>query len=307
MISLFNINHYTIDTTQFSNLLHDKLVDDFVEEFCTYVGAKYGCAINSATNAIFLATEGKNLDVVIPTMIPPVVGNALKLGGNEVRFSDNTNWVGHSYTLHDFGDYKIIDSAQRVDRNQFSEEANDEDLMIFSFYPTKPVGGLDGGIIVSNDKEKINYFKHKSFNGMSFAENNWDREQVSLGWKMYLNSAQAYVALNNLRKLDSKKERLSQIRDKYNSEFGLVNTSDHLYRISVLNRDETRSKLQDEKITTGIHYKCLHQHPLFESKDDEFTNSEIEEMRTLSIPFHEKLSDIDIEEIICKVKDSAKF
>jgi dTDP-4-amino-4,6-dideoxygalactose transaminase len=297
-ISLFNINHYTIDTSNFGNLLHDKVVDDFVKEFCAYVGAKYGCAVNSATNAIFLATEGQKLEVEIPTMIPPVVGNALKLGGNTVSFNDNIKWVGHSYTLHDFGDYKIIDSAQRVDRNQFAQEANDQDLMIFSFYPTKPVGGIDGGILVSNDKDKIEYFKHKSFNGMSFAENNWDRTQISVGWKMYLNSFQAYVALQNLRKLDKKKERLSEIRKRYNFAFDLDNTSDHLYRISIDNRDEVKTHLKSNEITTGIHYQCLHQHPLFSSGVKGLRQSEKEQERTLSLPFHEGLSDAEVDRVI---------
>ena len=45
----------------------------------------------------------------------------------------------------------------REDALRFKKEANDEDLMIFSFYPTKPVGSSDGGIIVSNDFEKIRW------------------------------------------------------------------------------------------------------------------------------------------------------
>ena len=298
MIDLFNINHYTIDTSNFSNLLHDTVVDDFVKEFCEYVGAKYGCAVNSATNAIFLSTEGQDLEIEIPTMIPPVVGNALQLGGNTISFNDNTKWIGHSYTLHDFGDYKIIDSAQRVDQHQFAAEANPQDIMIFSFYPTKPVGGLDGGIIVSNDKDKIDYFKHKSFNGMNFAENNWDRKQISVGWKMYLNSVQAYVALQNLRKLSDKKKRLSEIRDRYNFAFDINNTSDHLYRVSIGGRNEARSYLKKNGITTGIHYKCLHQHPLFFREGVELRNSEKEQEQTLSLPFHECLSDADVQKVI---------
>lgn len=303
MISLFNINNYIIDTSTFSNLLHDKIVDDFVDEFCEYVGAKYGCAINSATNAIFLSMEEKYQRVEIPTMIPPVVGNALKLGGNKVKFNDNTSWVGHSYTLHDFGDYKIIDSAQRVDRDQFASEANDDDLMIFSFYPTKPVGGMDGGIIVSNDKHKIDYFKNKSFNGMSLEENNWEREQVSIGWKMYMNSAQAFVALQNLRKLDDKRDRLAQIRERYNEAFGLSSTSTHLYRISISYRDFVIRELKNHGIAAGIHYKCLHTSPLFNTHQKGYLKkSEEEAACTLSIPFHEKLKEDEVEHVICKIK-----
>ena len=160
---------------------------------------------------------------------------------------------------------------------------------------------MDGGMIVSNDKEKIDYFREQSLNGMSFAENNWERVQTSIGWKMYLNSAQAYVALNNLRKLDDKKRRLLEIKEKYNSELGCNNTSDHLYRISVAERSDTQSSLKDAGIVTGVHYKCLHQHPLFD-QHILLPKSELEQDRTLSIPFHEKLTDEEVQHILCKVK-----
>jgi hypothetical protein len=97
----------------------------------------------------------KNTIVNIPSMIPPVVCNAILTSGNKINFIDDINWIGDSYILHKFKDYKIIDSAQKVNQNQFIEEANDEDLMIFSFYPTKPIGSSDGGIIVSNDYNDI--------------------------------------------------------------------------------------------------------------------------------------------------------
>jgi dTDP-4-amino-4,6-dideoxygalactose transaminase len=306
MIQLFNINNYVIDTSNFKNILHDKIVDVFVENFCKYVGAKFGCAVNSATNAIFLCLENKNTQVSIPTMIPPVVANAIKLSGNSIKFVDDTSWVGNSYLLKDFGDYKIIDSAQRVDKDQFLLEANDQDLMIFSFYPTKPVGGIDGGIIVSNDEEKIKYLKTLSFNGMNFKENNWDREQSMVGWKMYLNSIQAYVALNNLQKLDEKKERLSSIRKKYNNNFNLQNSSDHLFRIDTKNRSYVMSELNNRGISTGIHYKCLHKNSLFGHQDQILKDSEIKSDTTLSIPFHEKLTDEEVDYVIDNVKSLVK-
>ena len=51
-------------------------------------------------------------------MIPPVVLNAIITSGNKHNFSDNTDWVGDSYLLHDFGDYKVIDSAQKLEKNR---------------------------------------------------------------------------------------------------------------------------------------------------------------------------------------------
>ena len=37
------------------------------------------------------------------------------------------------------------------------------DIMIFSFYPTKPVGGMDGGMVVSNDKKRHGLFQSRYF------------------------------------------------------------------------------------------------------------------------------------------------
>ena len=159
MIPLFNIPKYQIDMNEFDNIINDKIVDNFTEKFCEYVGARYGCGFNSATNAIFLSMLLKDQKVEIPTLLPHVVLNALTLAGNKVTFRDDTAWIGNSYILHEFEDYKIIDSAQKTVKDQFALEANDNDLMIFSFYPTKPVGSIDGGMIVSNDHRKIEWFK----------------------------------------------------------------------------------------------------------------------------------------------------
>lgn len=303
MIQLFNIPHYIIDTSKFNHYLHDSVVSKFEEEFAAYVGAKYACSISSATNAIFLSLLNKNITVSIPSLIPPVVCNAILTSGNKIKFIDDVNWVGDSYILHDFGKYKIIDSAQKVDRNQFQKEANDDDLMIFSFYPTKPIGSMDGGMIVSNDWDKIQWFKEAVMNGMSYAANNWDRSIKFPGYKMYMNSMQCYIALQNLKKLDTKKSRLKEIRDIYNKELGYMNTSDHLYRIEVANNKSFIKQLQQLDITAGIHYKAMHCDLTYMSTEsDNCILSERIQHRTVSIPFNECLTNEDIFTVIDSVK-----
>ena len=292
MINLFNIENYTIDTSKFNHILHDNCVNEFENTIANYVGAKYACGVSSATNAIYLAmSKGPGTDgetVTIPSMIPPVVANAIITSRHRVKFEDNVDWVGNSYILHEFEDYKIIDSAQKVDNDQFKKEANDEDLMIFSFYPTKPIGSSDGGIIVSNDFEKIRWFKEATMNGMTYAHNNWDRTIKFPGYKMYMNSIQCYIANENLKLLDFKKMKLNSIRKKYNKAFGYNNTSDHLYRIEVANRDEFIKNMRGQSIVCGVHYDALHDSPVYGTTDI-CKNSSIISKKTVSIPFHEKL------------------
>ena len=53
------------------------------------------------------------------------------------------------------------------------------------------------------------------------------------GYKMYLNSIQAQIILNNFKTFEEKMKRLENIVDIYNRELGYDNTSLHLYRIKV--------------------------------------------------------------------------
>ena len=91
---------------------------------------------------------------MFPSHDPPCVLNALITSGNKIKFYDDTDWVGNSYILHTFSNFKVVDSAQKLDKNQFKKECNPQDLMFFSHYPTKPVGSCDGGTIVSDDMKK---------------------------------------------------------------------------------------------------------------------------------------------------------
>jgi dTDP-4-amino-4,6-dideoxygalactose transaminase len=302
MINLFNLPNYKIDTSKFSHLLHDKIVSEFENNFCDYVGAKYGCTINSATNAIFLTFLNKNITVDVPSMIPPVVCNALMTSGNKVNFVDNFEWIGNSYVLHDFGEYKVIDSAQRVDRDQFKLEANDNDLMFFSFYPTKPIGSCDGGIIVSNDKKKIEWFKQACLNGMSYSTNNWERKIKFPGYKMYMNSIQAYIANKNLEKLDKKKEKLKKIRDKYNKKLGYNNTSYHLYCIFVNNNKKFIEYMKEQKVNCGLHYEALHENKIYNTNQNNCPKSSEISKKIVSIPFHENMTLKEVEFVIKCVK-----
>lgn len=304
MIKLMHVNDYVIDTSQFKPLLNDKIVEEFEQRVAEYVGAKYACSIHSATMAIFLCLRDQEYTTItVPSIIPQVVPSAICCAGQDLMFNDNTNWVGDSYILHQFEDCKIIDSAQKLAKNQFVDEANDEDLMIFSFYPTKPVGSIDGGMIVSNDKEKIDNLKIISRYGMSLLkDNSWERNLLLPGWKLYMNSVQAYVANKNMDLLEDKTRIYKEICERYNDAFGLNNTSNHLYRINVENNDKFLALMKDKGIQCGVHYRAAHMMDCYEKKDLDLPGAVKESQTTASIPFHEKLTNEEVECIIKEVK-----
>ena len=296
MINLFHVNNYQIDTSKFSNLLHDSIVQEFEHHFAEYVGAKYACSANSASSLLFLALGRFNTTIKIPSIIPPVVPNVIINTGNKISFHDNIDWVGHAYSLHD----NIIDSAQAVNKNQYKNLNNPDAQMIFSFYPTKPVGGCDGGMVVSDNKETIDWYRMMTLNGMHFAENNWERKHVAAGYKMHATSIQAYIANENLKKLDKKNARLDEISSVYNRCFGYNNTSRHLYRIKAKDNANFIRHMKKHGVVCGIHYDTCHQKPFY-GWDGSLMLSESESTTTVSIPFHENLSDEQVKYVLDSV------
>jgi dTDP-4-amino-4,6-dideoxygalactose transaminase len=201
------------------------------------------------------------------------------------------------YHLHD----NIYDSAQQVSRNQYKDLDRDDAIMIFSFYPTKPVAGCDGGMVVSNNKEAIDWYKMMTLNGTTFSENNWDRKHITPGFKMHCNSIQAFIANESLKKLDKKNERLEEIRDMYNNSLGYTNTSNHLYRVRVRSNKMFINTV-GEYMSCGIHYEECHKKEFYGGSLP-LPRTESESPKTLSIPFHDHLTNNQVKYIISKVRD----
>ena len=303
MIQLFHIPNHTINTADFSHLLHGDIVSQFEQRFAEYVGAKYACTANSASSLIYLALKRHAVPqlVRIPSTMPIVVPNAIANAGHKILFYNDIDWVGSCYHLYD----DIFDSAQEVTRNQYADLGLDDAAMIFSFYPTKPVGGCDGGIIVSNNKEKIDYFRMMTMNGTSVDSNSWNRKQYAAGYKMHCTSIQAFIANENLKKLDEKNSRLDEIKSAYNEAFGYNNTSRHLYRVRVNHNSSFINSMGESGIKCGIHYEHCHGKSAYRKSEGQVCNlsaSEKESLRTVSLPFHEQLTDSEVDYIIDHVK-----
>jgi UDP-4-amino-4,6-dideoxy-L-N-acetyl-beta-L-altrosamine transaminase len=271
MIKLFHTPEFNLESYKFDHLLHDKVVSEFEEAMADYAGAKYALFLNSATSAIFLifskifqnifVSNKYNQPIEIPNCLPPVVINTLINQGHTIHLTDDVDWIGNAYRLHKFPRFTVFDSAQEVTKDCFHEYCRDEDLIIFSHYPTKPIPSCDGGTIVSNDKNKIDFLRKLAYNGMEVRGKSWKNKLVMPGYKMYGNTLQAAIALQSLKSLDSNKICIDYVREQYDKNIFArhkitTDQSYHLYRVKVKNRAKL---LKNTEIEFGIHY-----HPISE-------------------------------------------
>lgn len=302
MIKLFNIPHNVVDTSQFNNLLFDDCITEFENTIAKFVGAKYAVSTNSASNSIFLSLKffGKGV-CKVPSLITTRFLHYVVHAEKDVEFVDDVDWIGRDYKMCD----GIIDSAQRLSPNQF-KEYDDDDLCIFSFYPTKPVGGICGGMVVSNNKEKIDKIRMESNFGeiLPVDHNSWHSKPMTKGYQMFLTTIPAYIALQNFKLYPEKLKRLDEIRKIYRDNLPnhLDNNSHHLFRVLVESRDEFIEYMLKNKIVCGVHYRPAHLVHFYKTETP-LPKSEYYGERIVSIPFHEKLSDSDVYIVIEKIID----
>lgn len=308
MIDLFHIPTHNIDTSRFSNLISDKVVTEFEEAFAKYVGAKYAVSTLSATYGIFLALKslGKPVTCTVPSLITTRFLNVIEMAGCKYEFADNAKWVGRDYLLYGGRKETFIDSAQRVDPDQYKLEPFPHSLIIYSFYPTKPVGGIQGGMIVSNDKERIDWIRQASQFGEKLTKttNSWESSTDFKGYQMFMGTIPAYIAFENLKRYDEKRAELDRVREHYISELDNVVTgnSNHLFRVRVKDNEAFVKKAYDNGIVCGIHYKPAHLNKLY-GNSESLPNSEKDGREVVSIPFHEKLTGKEIDKVIKFIKN----
>ncbi len=136
------------------------------------------------------------------------------------------------------------------------------DIGVASLYPTKPLGGLgDGGVVVTNDNKTAAFIKQYR----NYGETKKSHYAIT-GVNSRLDELQAYFLQLKLDHLDElNEERRSLARTYKNTLTGVGDLvlpdgikeqshANHLYVIQTEERDALKAYLEQQGITTGIHY-----------------------------------------------------
>lgn len=173
-----------------------EVVRMFEKEIASWAGAKYGVAVSSCCNALFLSILYLHHwgEVTIPKHTYPGVGLAVINAEAYLSFSDR-KWNGIYY----LEPLPIVDSALRFRKGMYIPGT----YYCLSFHYKKhlPIGR--GGMILTDDKMAVEWFKQMRFDGRH--EIPLDEDEVTeYGWNMYMTPEQAArgLALFEARKSD---------------------------------------------------------------------------------------------------------
>jgi dTDP-4-amino-4,6-dideoxygalactose transaminase len=341
----------------------------FEKEFAAYLGAEHCVAVGSCTAALHLsmlaAGIGPGDEVIVPAMTFCATANAVIHAGATPVFADIslpgmtldpadaarkiTPRTRALLPVHfhgrpaDMGPLRecaskhglivIDDAAHAVETRYNGKNAGQlGDLTCFSFYITKNLTTVEGGMIATANKAWADRIKILALHGMS--QDAWARfsdagykhyEVVSAGFKYNMTDLQASFGLHQLRKLERNLLRREAIWAAYNQAFRELplllppepqpNTrhSRHLYAVRTtpqtgVSRDGLMEALYKRNIGTGVHYTALHLHRFYREKygyrEGDFRNTEAVGASTLSLPLSAGMTDEDVRDVIEAVKES---
>ena len=161
-----------------------QVVRDFEKTVAHWAGAKYGVAVSSCCNAIFLCLKylDKGYKIILPSRTYPGVAMAALNAGYSIEFSD-MNWGGR-YMLFPLN---VVDSALSLEKNMYTSGT----FYCLSFHYKKhlPIGR--GGMILTDDKKAVEWLKMARFDGRREMPLSKQKDITVCGYNMYLEPSQA--------------------------------------------------------------------------------------------------------------------
>ena len=206
------------------------------------------------------------------------------------------------------------------------------DMTTFSFHPVKTITGGEGGAILTNDDDLYMKLNLAHAHGITREEplmedlpheGPWYYEQILLGYNYRITDFQAALIMSQLKKIDKFVARRKEIVTKYNQEFSKIpeiimqneipesDTCRHLYIIRLdfdkinCTRREFFDAMSVENVQCQIHYIPVYWFPYYQHIGYEkgiCPNAEEVYKGILSIPLYPKMTDQDVNDVICAVR-----
>lgn len=212
-------------------------------------------------------------------------------------------------------------------RDKYIGEGNN--TVCFSFYATKNLTTIEGGMIATSNEEIANFSKIMSLHGISknawkrySKEGSWRYDVIVPGYKYNMTDIQAVIGIEQLKHVNEsiqKRQYLASIYKKHlennpniilpiNPPYPNSQHAWHLFVIrltgkSKINRDTLIELLKEHGIGTSVHFIPNHLQSYYRSLTENSIKLPITEKvfnSIISLPFFEDLTESQIKKI-CKI------
>ena len=197
------------------------------------------------------------------------------------------------------------------------------DISCFSFDGIKNITSGEGGTIITNDKEVIQFAKDARLLGVQkdtqkryAGQRSWEFEVKHQGYRYHMSNLFAAVGRVQLNRFSEFKKVRQRLAKRYQEELKDVSSVEllnhdydmivpHIFVIKILNgkRDLLRDHLLANNIETGIHYYPNHLLKYYGASKGKLPITEKIYNQLLTLPLHPDLTEDDQNYVINKVKE----
>lgn len=334
---------------------------EFESSFAKFTGAKYAVGLSSATAALHLALKAVNIkkgdEVIIPDLTFVATASAVLLTGATPVLADvnhdlniSPNSIQKSITSKTKAILPVHFAGKSCDMNKIKKIATKNNLVIiedcahaigaksgkkhvgnfgsagcFSFYPTKNITTIEGGMIITNSKKIADYVRTARNHGISKSLKQryshgkpWEYDVIEAGYNYRLDEIRSSLGISQLKRINKLNLQRKNACEYYNKKLKNINglivptystNTDNAYHLYVLrvqkefgiSRDILYRKLLRSGIRTSVHYKPLHKFSILKNKGkiyDYLTNTKQIYEEIISLPLYPQISKIEQDRVI---------
>lgn len=263
-----------------------KVTQEFEEKFADYIGAKYAVFVDSGTSALFLALKYRAMEwpradtVQVPSLTFTSTAEIVVNAGFTPKFIDvnpatfcveavDPSLLAipvHLTGVKSRAVSSIYDSAHRIEKNDC---VGSTALWCYSFYATKNLSTVQGGMIATNDANAAVWLRAARDHGISkgtlerYTQKTPTYSIDFVGYRVKGDDLRAAIGLEQLKKLPEMTEARNRIVSRYNNNLGLPRVGNHLYPILVSDREKFFDAMTAADIQCSVHFLPLHRMPAY--------------------------------------------
>ena len=195
---------------------------------------------------------------------------------------------------------------------------NFADITIFSFHPVKHITTGEGGMAVTNNKDRANRMRMLRNHGIDLdhaKRKDYRYDMKTLGRNYRMTDFQAALGISQLKKLSDFLTKRRAIAEKYIEELSdiltvqtvaeHVNHAWHIFPVLVDNRDYVFDIIRKKGIGVNVHYVPVYYHSFYKKfniNPNDYSFTEDISNRILSFPLYPRMSTEDSSKIVTLAK-----
>ena len=270
---------------------------------------------------------------VIPTTLTFDPEDASKRITNKTKaimpmhYAGGVGQLEEVYKFAESNRLRVIEDAAHAFGSEYKNKkvGSFGDIVCFSFDGIKNITSGEGGCVVSNDSDLIEYIRdarllgvHKDSDMRYCGRRSWNFDVSHQGWRYHMSNIMAAIGSQQLYRF----EELAKIRKSHAKLYDKLlqnipsikiisqdyeSIVPHIYAIRIpglKNREELQLKMMNFGIQTGFHYQLNHKLSFYRDLEAlPLPVSESLESELLTLPLHPDLIEDEIEFVVNKLVD----